>query len=554
LNYFFPYQPYVNSTSTSNQNNSKPLLYSIEIKQNIPHLLCETTTNKMATTIETYADFTTAFSLDNKPHQEECVKWCVKCETATLTNHGGLIADEMGLGKTIQIIALLHINPNPNTLIVVPVALMEQWRQALERMPFNALPTPNNSVFVYHGRHRHHIDIQRFITNTHTSPTTPLVVITTYGEIAAYGNGRNQPPTSPLHQVTWSRVVFDEAHHLRNPDTNVHKASLLLNSKIKWLLTGTPIQNSVRDFHALCRIINIPEYLYMGEKPNLKQLTREYIIKRTKRQLEILMPKLSEQTIKVDWENEDERNVASQLHGGYLKQTNTRVVFPRFKQHMVEMMRARQMCILPSLLNTMIQRGRWVGSAEDEVYEAEQHDDETDNQISEEQRELLEKATRGSSKMDAVIRHIVNNKRDKSKERSPRMLVFCEFRKEIDYIENALMEQGIMTGRIDGKIPQKMKEAFLNSDIIEVLILQVKTCSEGLNLQKYTDVYIVTPHWNPCVEAQAIGRAYRMGQTKDVNVYRFVMDNKSLNIDNTMDMRVLKRQEEKYEEAKAVLN
>lgn len=518
-------------------------------------MLCETTTNKMETTIATYADFTSAFSLDNKPHQEACVKWCVKCETATPTNHGGLIADEMGLGKTIQIIALLHINPKPNTLIVVPVALMEQWREALERMPFNALPSPTNtqqSVFVYHGRQRQHIDIQQFNTNT----TNPLVVITTYGEIAAYGNGRNQPPTSPLHQVTWSRVVFDEAHHLRNPETNVHKASLLLKSEIKWLLTGTPIQNSVRDFHALCNIINIPSYLYRGEKPNLKQLTRDYIIKRTKRRLEIPMPKLTEQTIKVEWENEDERNVASQLHGGYLKQTNSRVVLPRFNNRMVEIMRARQMCILPSLLDTMIDSGRWVGNQADRQYHQDQIDDdiETGNQISEEQLDLLEKATRGSSKLDAVIRHIVNNKRDKSKEAIPRMLVFCEFRKEIDYMENALMSHGIMTGRIDGKTPQKMKEAFLNSDIIEVLILQVKTCSEGLNLQKYTDVYIVTPQWNPCVEAQAIGRAYRMGQTKDVNVYRFVMDNEGLNIDNTMDMRVVKRQEEKYEDAKKVLN
>ena len=75
---------------------------------------------------------------------------------------------------------------------------------------------------------------------------------------------------------------------------------------------------------------------------------------------------------------------------------------------------------------------------------------------------------------------------------------------------------------IDGTVSAKERARILAAEPT-VLILQIRTCSEGLNLQSYSDVYFVSPHWNPCVEDQAIARCYRLGQTSQVRVFRFYM-------------------------------
>jgi SNF2 family DNA or RNA helicase len=136
----------------------------------------------------------------------------------------------------------------------------------------------------------------------------------------------------------------------------------------------------------------------------------------------------------------------------------------------------------------------------------------------------------------------------------PRKLVFCEFRKEMDLLEEALAQRNIITGRIDGSTPKNLKEATITSPHIQVLLLQVRTCSEGLNLQQYRDVYIVTPQWNPTIEHQAIARTYRIGQTSSqVNVYRFVMEHDQLGLDQNIETKVIKTQEIKKEESKLLM-
>ena len=159
--------------------------------------------------------------------------------------------------------------------------------------------------------------------------------------------------------------------------------------------------------------------------------------------------------------------------------------------------------------------------------------------------EFLSNATLSSSKLTAIAQHITNAFQTDSQRKK---LIFCEFRKELDFLQDALNNNGIITGRIDGSTPKQLKEATIASDHIQVLLLQIKTCSEGLNLQKYSDVYIVTPQWNPTIEEQAVCRAYRIGQSNQVNVYRFVMDNEELGLEETMEMKVMTRQSVKRED------
>jgi hypothetical protein len=106
-------------------------------------------------------------------------------------------------------------------------------------------------------------------------------------------------------------------------------------------------------------------------------------------------------------------------------------------------------------------------------------------------------------------------------------IVFCHYRREMIQLRDMLLRGGGVENEddiaiIDGTVGARNRVRIFAA-APTVLILQIRTCSEGLNLQEYSNVYFVSPHWNPCVEDQAIARCYRMGQTKGVRVFRFYM-------------------------------
>jgi SNF2 family DNA or RNA helicase len=506
-------------------------------------------------TFLTYAEFTKQFGLDYKQHQQECVDWCVKNEQQY--SHGGLIADEMGLGKTIQILSLIHLNPMPNTLIVVPVALIEQWEKVLKDLK------PDTTIITYRGYAR------KSITQKQLSES---ICLTTYGEISRtkshiHTKKPQQLPqeafASPIHQIQWGRVVFDEAHHLRNNKTFSTTASIHIQSRIKWLLTGTPIQNSIKDFHTLCSVINIPSHLYKGNSIDLKKLTRHYIIKRTKKGLEIPMPKLNRYIVNVPWANEKEAEVAALFHaevgmGKRHAEKSTPFAFGS-EYRLVNYLRAKQMCVLPKLLSPMLENKPQQHPSEEPASTSTATSptstttstttatttatsDSKKEHATPEDIKLLCDAMEGSSKLNSVVSTIITNK-DKG-----RKLVFCEFHKEIDFLESALLKENMKVARIDGRTTKEMKKQIISSEDIEVMILQVKTCSEGLNLQHYNEVYLVTPQWNPCIELQAICRCYRIGQLNNVNVYSFNMEAKEdLGFNGNMETYIKQVQKSKTE-------
>jgi SNF2 family DNA or RNA helicase len=157
---------------------------------------------------------------------------------------------------------------------------------------------------------------------------------------------------------------------------------------------------------------------------------------------------------------------------------------------------ARMICVYPPLAAKHIENMKEMG------YVSKEHMD----------------GTKYSSKMYMVIENLVSRK-----DNGNRKIVFTTFKEEIDYLRNQLINYGIKTDFIDGRISKGQRNAILKSDV-DVLILQIKTGNEGLNLQEYSEVYFVTPNWNPKVEEQAIARCHRLGQTKKVNVFRFVMN------------------------------
>jgi hypothetical protein len=126
-----------------------------------------------------------------------------------------------------------------------------------------------------------------------------------------------------------------------------------------------------------------------------------------------------------------------------------------------------------------------------------------------------------SSKISKVVRTILSRK-----DNGKRKIVFCHFRGEIDYIQSRLTTAfpSLVVRYLDGRTGESERREILAPDAaINVLILQIQTCCEGLNLQQFSEVYFVSPDWNPAIEDQAIARCHRFGQTEPVSVFRFVM-------------------------------
>ena len=157
------------------------------------------------------------------------MEWILERETnPTIGTKGGFVCDEMGLGKTILMLGAIVSNFKGKTLVVLPLALLEQWNSVIQKFC-------GHSPLVYHGYAAKNIDRE-----TLASPKTPII-LTTYGMIATRKNPQNY--VSPLWDVEWDRLICDEAHHMRNVKTGVFKGAMRLRAGIKWMVTGTPINN-----------------------------------------------------------------------------------------------------------------------------------------------------------------------------------------------------------------------------------------------------------------------------------------------------------------------
>ena len=120
------------------------------------------------------------------------------------------------------------------------------------------------------------------------------------------------------------------------------------------------------------------------------------------------------------------------------------------------------------------------------------------------------------SKITAVVDKIKENALN-----GKNKIVFCHYRAEIDLLET-LLEEDLNVCKFDGRTSKKERELILSKVDVNVLLIQIQTGCEGLNLQQYSEVYFTSPHWNPAVEDQAIARTHRIGQKKAVEVYRFI--------------------------------
>jgi hypothetical protein len=486
----------------------------------------------IAARMQTFAAYLDRTGMDHKKYQEDGVRWCLENELRPdppANVRGGFIADEMGLGKTIIMIGTFVANPVLKTLIILPPVLVEQWVAQIYR-------TTGHTPIVFHGANKKKYTVEHL--------KKAVIVISTYNTISITGNQYKAKQFSLLHSVKWNRIVFDEGHHLRNSNTSRLFGAKLLRGRIKWLVSGTPIQNKIQDFYNLCQAIGMPPSFY-ADKDNLSVIARNFILKRTKKQVGIILPEVQNNSCNVVWKSTQEKAISEEIHTVLHMVRNNKstrnvaissILGSQPGAILRAILRARQSCILPKLMNKMFDT--FVQDGELDSYES------------------YKDGLSFSSKLDSVVDTILANKGNGCGK-----LVFCHFREEIDEISRRLVDGGIDTiACFDGRVTQTARQTILDA-ANEVLILQIQTGCEGLNLQKhYSEIYFVSPHWNPCVEDQAVARCHRIGQEKEVKVYRFNMDKFSeerneegVLQETTIETRVTKVQDEKRAIANSVI-
>lgn len=429
---------------------------------------------------------------------------------------GGLLADEMGLGKTVEAIAYLAAvfaddeargsaensrgnergadaddccrGENLRALVVVPAGLIENWRRELARF------APEIPVRVHHGARR----------ATDASAFSRGIVLTSYATLAI--------DLVLFRSREWHTIVADEAQQIKNRRSRNARSLKDIFSRTRFVLTGTPIENSTDDLRSIF------EFLMPGFLPplprdagaqqrsradeNLKNLAAPYILRRTKSAVAPELPPRIEQIVWCRF-----GDAQSSLYDAWKTRSREEI----FKMEMAgasdaklrvaafsQLLRLRQICTEPRVLSADF--------PEEESTKLRAF------------RELLDEARAGGH----------------------RMLVFSQFVSVLDFLAEALADDGVAFCRIDGSTRDRARECdrFNASPEIPVFLISLKAGGLGLNITGADTVVHYDPWWNPAAEAQATDRAHRIGQQRTVTAIKLV-------VADSVEERVLALQREK---------
>jgi SNF2 family DNA or RNA helicase len=407
------------------------------------------------------------------PYQREGTLWLLSMENQTSGVRGGFLCDEMGLGKSVQLIATILGNPKTRTLLVVPKSIITQWSEEINKF------APNLTINIFDGPDRRIKEADVTLA--------PYTLLTTKG-------GKADAKT-PLHMVQWDRVILDEAHEIRNKTSKLFKSVCRLQTQIKWIVTGTPVFNSMEDFVSLCTFLGLSKVVVQGMTQKIKDI---YILRRTKEDLaqineRLRLPPCHFENVELDM-FPDEKQLYEIV---FLEAQDT--IREAFRH--AQSLNAKNMVILECLLRAR-QAMIWPQMYLDGV--AKQTGTQAEEWVGR------------SNKMETLFRMIDGHPDEKT-------LVFCQFRGEMNYIQSQMK---CPVFRIDGSVPKEERdnqiEGFKKAPPGAVFIIQIRSGGQGLNLQEATRVYITAPSWNPATELQAIGRAHRTGQTKPVYVKKLI--------------------------------
>jgi SNF2 family DNA or RNA helicase len=499
--------------------------------------------------MQSFTNWLKEAGLDAKKHQLSGMKWVYTRETAPrLGVPGGFLCDEMGLGKTILMIGAMVVNLQQKTLIVLPKSLLQQWCGSLKKFA-------NIDAFIYHGAKA---------KRATEDDLACQVVLTTYGMISVRKR-KKRLIHCPLWDIEWNRIIYDEAHHMRNSKSGQHAGGCRLKANIKWMVTGTPINNGRKDFYHLCSVLGLNRTFYRNREA-ITNTIKDCVLYRTKKSVGIQMPPLNVEIVNVSHETPEEEQFVKNIHAsaGFADVTTDNVDMAinflnnAYNSRLPLYMLMRQGCVIPPMASDKLVQ-RLINRGDFDVEDVD----------------LL--ACSGVSKMNAVVNKVVENKKNKGAK-----LIFCQFKREIAHLKDRLTAKGFNVAVIQGSTSKKDRIYALQSPISteviasivdakttsagagasiiprlinsflspDVLIAQIQTACEGLNLQHFNEVYFTTPHWNPAVEDQSIARSHRIGQTSPVNVYKFITNFSSNGV--SLDQYCLNVQQIKREAASII--
>ncbi|MCP4924100.1 MAG: DEAD/DEAH box helicase [bacterium] len=432
-----------------------------------------------------------------RPYQSVGVKWLWLLYNLRL---GGCLADDMGLGKTIQVLSLFLLSKKDKTqnktphLLILPASLLGNWKEEFKRF------SPSLKIFLCHGS----VTNRKILKNKDTPDLSDIdVVITTYSNVYR---------VPWMSQVPWNILILDEAQNIKNPSSKQTISIKKLKSQVRFILTGTPIENRLLDLWSLFDFIApgllgsskvFTHYGVKAIKENvddagkeqfygaIRHLVSPYILRRLKNDKSIISD-LPDKT-----EIDTHCFLTKQQAALYKKSVEELQKFLKLSENNDAMKRRglvlsyltrfKQICNHPT---------QWLGHGE---YTEEES---------------------GKFIRLKELAKIIEAKQEK-------VLVFTQYKEIIpalhDTLEEVFGRAGlILHGQTSIKNRPKLVELFQEEQGPPFFILSIKAGGTGLNLTRASHVIHFDRWWNPAVEAQATDRAYRIGQKKNVLVHKFI--------------------------------
>ncbi|GHV41628.1 hypothetical protein FACS189490_08900 [Clostridia bacterium] len=394
---------------------------------------------------------------------------------------GALLADDMGLGKTVQVLALLdklrEKNKDFKTLLVVPASLLVNWQKEAAKF------APKLRVCLVHGAGAE-VDID-----------DADLFVTTYGMVAR---------SEKLAEHKWDMLILDEAQAIKNPGVKQTQAVKKLQAVSKVAVTGTPIENRLSDLWSLFDFLNAgllgSAKEFKSFSGRLKESPEGYAKLRGAVSPFILRRLKTDKSVISDLPDKNEMKRFTTLTKRQVALYNALV-------------KELERSLIDDQTMTGIQRKGRVLAAIMKFKQICNHPDQYNGQGA--------FAPKHSGKFDTLA-EICETIRDKRES----VLVFTQFREMCNplssYLETVFERKGLV---IHGGTTPKRRGAIVeqfNSEYVPFMVLSLKAGGVGLNLTSANHVVHFDRWWNPAIESQATDRAFRIGQTKDVMVYKFV--------------------------------
>ena len=433
-------------------------------------------------------------------YQKEGYNWF---RTLDYLGFGGILGDEMGLGKTLQTITFLLSKPNCKTLIVAPTSLTYNWFNEFKKF------APSLKILVCNGSPEER-------KNNIINYKNHDVIITTYNLLRR---------DLEHYTMSFDYCIIDEAQNIKNSNSLNAKSVKKIKSRVRFALTGTPIENSLMELWSIFDFI-MPGYLYdekrfttryfrrLEEGPEIldeiNKMVKPFILRRLKKNVIKELPEKIEKTLYIPLN--DEQKIVYETYAEYAKDLiQKKVKDDEFKKSKIEILsyitKLRQICLDPSI--------------------------------------TMENYNGGSGKIDALIELVHQSIEGKHK-----VLVFSQFTSILKNISKVLKENNISYSYLDGSISSsdrmKMVNEF-NDGNKNIFLISLKAGGTGLNLTSADIVIHFDPWWNPAVEDQATDRAHRIGQKNAVEVIKFISN-------DTIEEKILELQNSKRELIDKVLS